>query len=340
MAVTIKQIATIAGVSRATVDKVLNNRAGVKKETKETILKIAKELNYQPNLIGKALVMSKKRNKIGIVMTPYYNPFVQAMLEGVNAAAAEIAPFGLEIETKMMVSLDAGELINILNYFESESFAGVAVFPINDPAVVRKVNRMIADGMPVITFNSPVESIHSICFVGQNHYIGGRVAASLLGRRIRGDGKTAIIYSSRSLSCHTERMRGFRDKLGEAYPGIRIVETLENQDKSEESFKYTMDLCRKYPDLDSIYITSGGVSGICSALDILGLAGRIRVICHDIPAKVCPLLKSGVIDFSIEQNAYDQGYKLVQILFNYLIKGIEPERSVQVPISILTDELV
>ena len=65
------------------------------------------------------------------------------------------------------------------------------------------------------------------------------------------------------------------------------------------------------------------------------------MICHDIlPAKVGPLLKSGVIDFSIEQNAYDQGYKLVQILFNYLIKGIEPEPSVQVPITILTDELV
>ena len=247
MAVTIKQIADIAGVSRATVDKVLNNRAGVKKETKETILKIAKELNYKPNLIGKALVLSKKRNKIGIVMTPYYNPFVQAMLEGVKAATLEVSPFGLEIVTKMMSTLEAVELINILNYFESEGFAGVAVFPINDPDVIQKVNELVTDGIPVITFNSPVESIHSICFVGQNHYIGGRVAGSLMGRRIRNNGKIAIIYSSRSLSCHTERMRGFRDKLNEAYPEIQIVDTLENQDKSEESFKHTIQLWPQVP---------------------------------------------------------------------------------------------
>lgn len=59
MPVTIKEIAALANVSRGTVDKVLNNRPGVKDTTREKVLKIAKQLNYQPNFIGKALVHSR-----------------------------------------------------------------------------------------------------------------------------------------------------------------------------------------------------------------------------------------------------------------------------------------
>ena len=76
MSVTIKEIAAMAGVSRGTVDKVLNHRPGVKKETKEKVLKIAKEMNYQPNFLGKALVQSKDPLKIGIILTPEYNPYI------------------------------------------------------------------------------------------------------------------------------------------------------------------------------------------------------------------------------------------------------------------------
>ena len=78
MAVTIKEIADLANVSRATVDKVIHHRPGVKKETEERILTILKELNYQPNLIGKALVNSKNPFKLGIILTPEYNTYIQS----------------------------------------------------------------------------------------------------------------------------------------------------------------------------------------------------------------------------------------------------------------------
>ena len=68
MSVTIKQIAELANVSRGTVDKVLNGRPGVKEETKQKVLQIAKELNYHPNFLGKALVQSKTPLKIGVVL--------------------------------------------------------------------------------------------------------------------------------------------------------------------------------------------------------------------------------------------------------------------------------
>ena len=59
MAVTLKQIAELAGVSRGTVDRALYNRGRINPEVAERIRTIAKELGYQPNRAGKALAMAK-----------------------------------------------------------------------------------------------------------------------------------------------------------------------------------------------------------------------------------------------------------------------------------------
>lgn len=84
MSVTIKQIAALANVSRGTVDRVLNNRPGVNPDTREKVLRIAKELHYQPNFLAKALVNSKENIKLGVILTPDYNPFIHEIIKGIE----------------------------------------------------------------------------------------------------------------------------------------------------------------------------------------------------------------------------------------------------------------
>ena len=140
MSVTIKEIATMAGVSRGTVDKVLNHRPGVKQETKERVLKIIKEMNYQPNFLGKALVQSKDPLKIGIILTPEYNPYIQEILKGIRDAKAEFSAFGIEVITKMLKSLDPFEQLSIIEELVAEGVQGLAVFPLNNARVIDYLN--------------------------------------------------------------------------------------------------------------------------------------------------------------------------------------------------------
>ena len=161
MGVTIKQIAELANVSRGTVDKVLNNRPGVKDETKQKILQIAKELHYQPNFLGKALVQSKEPTKLGIILTPDYNPYIQAMLNGIRQAKEEFAPFNLNISIKMLTTLEPAELVNLLNDMSVDGYDGIAVFPIDDAQVKSKINQLSAEGVIIITFNSRINGIRS-----------------------------------------------------------------------------------------------------------------------------------------------------------------------------------
>ncbi len=338
MAVTIKQIAELANVSRGTVDKVLNNRPGVKPATQEKVLRIAKELNYHPNLLGKALVQNKTPLKFGIILTADYNPFIQELLSGIQKARNEFEPFGLEIIPKMLTTIEPAEQLGIINDLMNQNVNGLAVFPIDDPQIISRINELAQNHTAIVTFNSRVSDINSLCFVGQDHYKGGRTAADLMRKLIPGQKKIGVIVSSRKLSCHQDRLQGFTDRMQEeACPGL-IVDVQENQDRKEDAFRITLEYCNKYPDLDAIYITSGGVSGVGSALDIAGLAKKVHIICHDLTPDSRNLLENDVVDFILGQNPEEQGYQLVKVLFEYCMKGITPPPQIDIPITITVKE--
>lgn len=339
MAVTIKEIASLANVSRGTVDKVLNNRPGVKESTKKKVLKIAEELNYQPNIIGKALVRSRDPIRIGIILTPDYNPYIQELQSGIQTARKEFSPFGLEVITKLMTTLEPSEQLTIIDELVNANVQGMAVFPTNAPEIIDRVNQLIANQIAVITFNSRVEGIRHLSFIGQNHYKGGRTAASLLGKIVPAPIRVGVIISSSNLSCHHDRLSGFQDKLSETYSDAMILDIQENQDRKEDAFRITLEYCNRYPELNAIYLTSGGIAGVCSALDVADKKEAVKVICHDLPPETLSLLKSGQISFALGQNPQQQGYQLVKVLFEYLIKNITPNEEIEIPITIAIDEL-
>lgn len=340
MPVTIKEIATLANVSRGTVDKVLNDRPGVKDSTREKILKIAHELNYQPNFLGKALVRSKDPIKLGIILAPDYAAFTRDIMKGIQNAKDEFSVFGIEVIVKPLKTMDPDEQLATINELAEMNINGLSVFPLNDDRIFSKLNQLAQNQVAILSFNSKLNGIHDICFVGQDHYKAGRTAASLLGMIAPPQTEIGVIISTHSLSCHKDRLQGFEDKLAETYPDFKILDIQENKDKKEDAFRITLEYCNRYPNLGAIYLTSGGISGIASALEIAEHNPRIKVICHDIGDDTVSLLKKGVIDFAIGQDPVQQGYLLVKILFEYLIKKILPDGDVEIPITIATGESV
>ena len=79
--VNLKQVAILAGVSTATVSNVLNNKLRVSPKLRERVLKVARELNYQPNSLARSLV-TRRSNVVGMVITDIMNPFYGAVTRG------------------------------------------------------------------------------------------------------------------------------------------------------------------------------------------------------------------------------------------------------------------
>lgn len=341
MSVTINEIAKLANVSRATVDKVIHNRPGVKKETRERVQAILENVDYHPNLLGKALVLSKNPIRVGVILTPDYNPFIQVLLSGIKKAQKEYLSFGFEVVVKMLTTLEPAELISILIELENINVAGLALLPIDSPQVVKKINQMQENGVQLLTFNSPLKEIHGFRYVGQNHVKAGSVAAGLMEKLLPDGGKVGVIISSKTLSCHPDRLRGFQERLNECNNNITIVDVKENQDKKEEAFRIALSYLNKYPDLSGFYLSGSGSDGVRNALAIANVTRPVKIISHDLVPETEALLKEGIIDFVISQNAKEQGYQIVKQLFDYLIKMQRPKNYYyEIPIEIISREVI
>lgn len=338
MSVTIKKIAELANVSRGTVDRVLNNRSGVSAETKDKILKIANELHYQPNFLAKALVNSKENIRLGVILTPDYNPFIHEIMKGIESAQDEFKAFGLEVIIRMMTTLEAAEELKIIEELREAGVNGMAVFPLDHPRIASVLNELVKEQIAVLTFNSRADAVHDLCFIGQNHYKGGRTAADLLSKIVLPDGEVGVIISTPHLSCHQERLNGFEDKIRESRPDIKIVDIQSNQDKKEKAFEITLEYCNKFPLLSGLYITGGGIAGVGSALNIASRCSDIHVICHDLIPDSIQLLESGIVDFVLGQEPTLQGYQIVKTLFEYLVKEVIPPKIIDIPVTITTTE--
>jgi len=341
MVVTIKEIAELANVSRATVDKVINNRPGVKKETRKRIETILAELNYQPNLLGKALVHSKSPIKIGIILTPEHNPFIQTILKGIRDGEKEFSHFGLSITVKMLTTLQPAELVSVLGELENAGVAGIAFIPLSDEQVVLKANQLAENGIAILTWNSRLEGIHGFRYVGQDHVKGGKIAAGLMEKLLPKGGNICIITSSRELSCHQDRLEGFTERLKECKKPIHILDIRENQDKRDEAFKITLEYCNLYSDFQGIYLSGSGCDGAVNALSLAGRLDGARLICHDLVPETEKLLKEDALDFVLSQSAKLQGYQLVKELFEHLIKRQKPSSDYyEIPVEIITKDLL
>ena len=95
--VTQTQIAKIAGVSRATVERVINNRGDVNDETRKRVLKIIEEMDYRPNRAGKTLAIKQRNLKIGCIIIQADNPFYEELNKGILEAADEFKAYGIDV---------------------------------------------------------------------------------------------------------------------------------------------------------------------------------------------------------------------------------------------------
>ena len=139
MSPTIRSIADAARVSRGTVDRVLNDRPGVSPEVRERVQALALDLGYKPNLAGRSLALHKNPLRIGFLLHHGRDPLFREMREGVDAVAAELADFGVQVDCRVMERVTVAERLRCLRALGREPLAGLALCPVEDPAVATEV---------------------------------------------------------------------------------------------------------------------------------------------------------------------------------------------------------
>jgi methyl-accepting chemotaxis protein len=169
------------------------------------------------------------------------------------------------------------------------------------------------------------EPCQRLFYVGADAYIEGRTCGELMGQLLNGQGQVAIIIGSFSQTSHQLRRKGFESALREKYPKVEIVQTAENQSSVEKCGDVTLELLERHPRLSGIYIAEGGTPfGAARALVKAGVAGRVKLVAHDMVDETVQYLAQGVVTATIGQDPFAQGHDSVIHLFNHLVAGWNP----------------
>lgn len=325
MRVTIREIAQMAGVSRGTVDRVINGRPGVKPEIRENILRIIREMNYVPNIAAKALAYSKNPVTIGVIMPSKDLVFFDEIRKGMEAAVSEVHNMGIRVDVRHLESRDPDDAAAIMDELLDLGVSGIMISIMDHPVIQAKINEAADRKIPVVTFNSDITNCRRLCFVGQDLYKSGRVAAGLMGRVVPAGSKVIALTGNMAFQAHRERVNGFMDALGKMRGGISVAEVIQGFDRYEDTYEGIKKALGNHGDIGGIYMATGHAGACIDAVREHGLAGKIRLIGNDMVPDVVNNMKEGIIDFTIVQDPYSQGFKPIKILSEYIFSGKMPD---------------
>ena len=325
---TMKEIAQLAGVSRGTVDRVINQRGSVNKETEKKILDIVARLNYRPNQAGIALAAQKKNLSIGVVLFGRDNPFFDDVIVGLNRKMEDLQVYGIQVFVKR-ISFSLEDQLKAIDELVLQGINGLLLSPYDDEQVRQRINDLWEKGIPCVTTNTDLPDSKRIAYVGSNFYQCGQTAASLLHLMTFQPSKVAIITGSKHILCHSQRVAGFCDAITSMTPNIEVVDIIEAHDDDIESYEVTDQLLKKHPHLDAIYFTASGMYGTCRRLLLLSKEqARPKVIGFDAVPTTVDMMKKGIITATITQEPQLQGSLSLSILQDYLVYGTIPQQEI------------
>lgn len=320
-------VADKAGVSRGTVDRVLNNRSHVSPEIHEKVMRALKETGYIPVHKFHQITLQNSTHtpiKLGVLLPNWTGHFKTEIMRGIESARSDFEGFRVEIFTEECETNIPHEIIEKIDLLLSKGIQGLSLCTFDHPAINEKINSLIEQNIPVVTYNSDLPDSGRLIFIGQDYPKSGRIAAELLSKCVPKDAKILVAIGSKEFDGHRQRLHGFEDRmreLGFADSQFQLIETLNDY---QITYKKVLQYLEEAPDINAIYMVNRSVSGCAEAVRTAGKKGKLRIICHDLPESTKFLLKDGSIDFTITQDIYQQGYLPLAFLREYLQKKIDP----------------
>lgn len=327
---TIDMVAQKAGVSRGTVDRVINQRSYVKAEVKERVIQAMKELQYVPLRIEQArrlgLVTEQATPcKLGVVLPDWRGHFKSEVMRGVADAKALLSDYQIEVIIRESKTGLFDETIEHVDDLEQQGVKGIVVCAKDHSAIAQRINQLYEAGIPVVTFNSDISESRRLCFVGQNLIQSGRVAGELMMKYLQPGDEVLAVMGNPEFNAHRERLQGFCDRLEERgfdENKLHIRKTYNDYSRTYQEVKQILSDENK---IKGIYMANRSTTACVEAVCEAGLQEKIHIICHDLTDTTKRLLRSGMIDMAIAQNIYNQGYRPLMILKEYVQKHIAPE---------------
>lgn len=340
---TLQAVADKAGVSRGTVDRVLNNRTNVSAEVFERVTKALEETGYlslkELHLQNLQKQAAMPETKLGVLLPNWTGHFRSEILRGVDAAREDLEDLNVRIFVEECQTDVPQEALDLLDRLLEQGARGIALCAPDVPAIRARISELDEQNIPVVTFNSDLTECERICFVGQDYRKSGRIAAELICKCIPRDGRVLAVIGNHEFEGHRSRLHGFKERFRELHFSDSQMDVIESYNDYQITYRKVLDYLKEYPGLHAVYMANRSVSGCTEAVKEAGKKGEVRVVCHDLAQSTKILLQDGSVDFTITQNLCRQGYLPLIFLRDYLQKNRLPTKEESQPeISIICSQ--
>jgi LacI family transcriptional regulator len=284
----LKAVALQAGVSLATVDRVMHERPGVRPHTVRRVHQAIAELTRQSAQVG----LQGRKFIVDVVMQAPER-FTQVVRDALEKEVPLLQPVIFRARYYMGESLTLSDLVEVLKKIETRGSHGVFLKAPDDARVVEAVARLAHKGIPVITLVTDLPGSARLAYVGMNNHAAGRTAAYLLGQWLRHGVQTSVLVSLSSVRFRGEEEReaAFSLALAQHYPWLKRVDANEGMGMHDATAVVVRKRLKEHPDIHAVYSIGGANDAILEAF-----AQENRpchcFIGHDIDADNIPLLRA------------------------------------------------
>lgn len=279
---TIKDVAQAAGVSVATVNRVLAGAGNVRPETARAVAEAAGRIGYHAtNLIGMRADPQLPRLRLGFLLNKrrqeFYQNFAAALEQATGACQGAHCMCEL-VFAHSQAPADVAAEIRALGA-QVDVLAATAV---NHPAIDAAVSDLADSGVRVFSLLSDFAQGQRISYFGLNNIKVGRGAAAMLSQAARRPGKMAIFVGGHRWQGHELRETGFRGYFREYPGGFEVLDPLVNLETRQVTYEATLNLLERHRDIAGIYVAGGGMEGAIAALREARPPGDIAMVVNEL----------------------------------------------------------
>ena len=299
---TTKDLAAAAGVSLATVDRVLNGRSGVRQRTIDRVNQAIRDIGFVRDLAA-ANLARQREYVFAFVLPDRTDEFLATIVRTVEETGAALFRERVSARVVRVPSNDPHAVVQALSGLAAEAVDGVAIMAPETPQSRDAIQRIKDQGIAVVTFISDQPSAPRDRFIGIDDIDAGRTAATLVGRFCHGvPGRVLVLAETIQSRDSLDRRFGFDEVLHDDFPDLRATPTIETYGDPIRTEQVLANALAGAPDLRAIYLMGSAPAAAIEAVSLHAVGPECVIVAHELTEVTRQGLVSGRISAVITQD--------------------------------------
>lgn len=337
---TLHDVARSAGVSYATVDRVVNARGGVAQKSAVRVRDAIERLGYQRDETA-ANLARKRIYRLHFLLPDDNNDFFRALDSALWSHQNQSNLLRTRFQTTRIPAFSEAAIIDALDAIDPATTDCVCAVALDTRPVAAAVNRAKARGLKLVTLVSDIAATQRDHYIGIDNLVAGKTAGRMMGlAHTRRKGQVLPIIGANRAYDHTQRLHGFCDILQSHFPTVEILDPVKSRDDAVTVHRVLAQAMTDHPQLTGVYNIGAGNDGLFDWVAEIAPQDRPVVVIHELLPNSRAALETGLIDAVIDQKPYEAIGEALRIM-RELVDGQSVEQDVPVitPAIYLCDNL-